>query len=106
MALAGDVTHFALGLDLLPLLHVGDGTEGGGSEAGGGGAPRTGPLEDGEKEGSGATAVDVTEGGAARQQGELESVAVTWLACDCEGGDGMLSGVIDLLRGQRGSLVN
>ena len=47
-----------------------------------------------------------TEGGAARQQGELESVAVSWLACDCEGGDGMLSGVIDLLRGQRGSLVN
>ena len=193
MALAGDVTHFALGLDLLPLLPAGDDAEGGGSEAGGGGAPRTAPLADGEKEegeaaagahsakggataaaegvdgadgaegtagaeGADAVATDpsqcdapppqaeggggeegevfpvwegpavpptvppspppsppssppsllaaATEGSAARQQGELESVAVTWLACDCEGGDGMLSGVIDLLRGQRGSVFN
>ena len=32
-----------------------------------------------------------TEGDAARQLGELESAAVAWLACDCEGGDGGLS---------------
>ena len=191
LALAGDVTHFALGLELLA-LPASDEAEGGGGEAGGGeagggeagGMPPTGPLEAGEK-GSDASAVDISdpaaapaapaeaeaaasggagdgagavgeaagareaapeaeaiaeaeggaaaaaegadgaegtagaeplspppsppspppsppspppplpaatsEGDAARLPGELESVAVAWLACDCEGGDGGLS---------------
>ena len=153
LALAGDVTHFALGLDLLPrsdasAVDVSDpaaapaalaevapeeeaapegeaatGTErgatataeGGGGEEGevfpvweGPAVPPTVPPSPPPSPPSSPPLLQAgaIEGGAARQQGELESVAVTWLACDCEGGDGMLSGVIDLLRGQRGSAVN
>ena len=68
MALAGDVTHFALGLDLLPLLPAGGDAEGGGSEAGGGGAPRTAPLADGEKE-EGEAAAGAKGGATAAAEG-------------------------------------
>ena len=71
LALAGDVTHFALGLELLA-LPASDEAEGGGGEAGGGeagggeagGMPPTGPLEAGEK-GSDASAVDISDPAAA-----------------------------------------